>query len=214
MKKCVAVFVMIIMALFGLTACTDGNNNAGGGDSNSTGGNSGNASTVTGGGSQDSTVATGNILIAYFSCTSNTEGIAKHIQAETGGTLYEIVPQVPYTADDLKYYTGCRADEENADDNARPAINESVEDMSKYDTVFLGYPIWYGKAPKIVYTFLESYDFSGKKIIPFCTSASSPIGSSDTNLHSLATNAQWVAGRRFSAGASKATVAEWIKGLN
>ena len=114
----------------------------------------------------------------------------------------------------MKYYTDCRADKENADSTARPAISGSVENIDKYDVVFLGYPIWYGKAPKIIYTFLESYDFSGKTIVPFCTSASSGIGSSDTNLHPLASSAEWVAGKRFASGTSQKTVAEWIKGLN
>ena len=80
--------------------------------------------------------------------------------------------------------------------------------------VFLGYPIWHGQAPRIISTFLESYDFSGKTIVPFCTSHSSGIGSSDTNLHSLASDAEWVSGRRFSSGTSQSTVADWIESLD
>ncbi len=154
------------------------------------------------------------VLIAYFSCTGTTESIAKHIEGETNGTLYEIVPEAPYTADDLKYYTNGRADKEQADPSARPAISGGVEDMEKYDVIFLGYPIWHGQAPRIVSTFLESYDFSGKTIVPFCTSHSSGIGSSDTSLHSLAPNAEWVSGRRFSSGASQSAVADWIESLD
>lgn len=120
---------------------------------------------------------------------------------------------MPYTEDDLKYYTDCRADREQADPSARPAINGSVENMEKYDVVFLGYPIWHGQAPRIISTFLESYDFADKTIVPFCTSASSGIGSSDTNLHSLAPDAHWIAGRRFSSGTSQNTVADWIDSL-
>lgn len=157
--------------------------------------------------------ASSGVLVAYFSCTNTTEGIAKHIQAETKGALYEIVPEAPYTEDDLKYYTNCRADREQADSTARPAINGSVESMEKYGVVFIGYPIWHGQAPRIISTFLESYDFSGKTIIPFCTSHSSGIGSSDTNLHSLASTAEWIAGRRFSSGTSQSAVADWIKSL-
>ena len=112
------------------------------------------------------------VLIAYFSCTGTTESIAKHIEGETNGTLYEIVPEVPYTADDLKYYTNGRADKEQADPSARPAISGGVEDMEKYDVIFLGYPIWHGQAPRIVSTFLESYDFGGKHIYPVSQSAS------------------------------------------
>lgn len=197
MKKLLGV-LLIVMALFGLTAC--GNNNAG------TGNNGGNNNTPP--------TSSGSTLVAYFSCTNTTEAIAKHIQAETKGTLYEIEPEVPYTADDLKYYTGGRADKEQADPSARPAISGEVADMYKYDTVFLGYPIWHGQAPRIISTFLESYDFSDKTIVPFCTSHSSGIGNSDRNLHSLAPDAEWVAGRRFSSGTSRNTVAEWIESLD
>lgn len=197
MKRILGV-LLIVMALFGLTAC--GNNN---GNTENNGGNNNPPPT-----------SASNILAAYFSCTNTTEAVAKHIQAETKGTLYEIDPEIPYTADDLKYYTGGRADKEQADPSARPAISGSVENMDKYDVIFLGYPIWHGEAPRIISTFLESYDFSEKTIVPFCTSHSSGIGSSDRNLHSLAPDAEWVSGRRFSSGTSRKTVAEWIESLN
>ena len=156
------------------------------------------------------TQADGKILVAYFSCTNTTEGIAKTIADETGGTLYEIVAADPYTEDDLKYYTDGRADKEQADSADRPAISGNVENMEQYNTILLGYPIWHGQAPRIISTFLESYDFSGKTIIPFCTSHSSGIGSSDTNLHSLAKNANWLDGRRFSSGTTKEEIAAWL----
>lgn len=196
MKKILGI-LLIVMALFGLTACSNGNENT---DNN-------------GGTDNPPPTIASNILISYFSCTNTTEEVAKHIETETKGTLYEILPQVPYTADDLKYYTDCRADREQADPSARPAINGGVENMEKYDVVFLGYPIWHGQAPRIISTFLESYDFADKTIVPFCTSASSGIGSSDTNLHSLAPDAHWLAGRRFAAGTSQNSVAGWIDGL-
>lgn len=201
MKKLLGVFLIIVMALFGFTACTDGSQS---GDNN---GNDG-------GISHSPTPTDSNVLIAYFSCTNTTKAIAEHIQSETKGALYEITPQVPYTADDLKYYTNCRADKEQSDSTARPAISGSVENMEKYDVVFVGYPIWHGQAPKIIYTFLESYDFAGKTIVPFCTSHSSGIGSSDTNLHTLASNAEWVSGRRFASGTSRKAVADWIESLD
>ncbi len=155
-----------------------------------------------------------NILIAYFSCTNTTEGIANNIVIETKGTLYEIVPEVPYTAEDLKYYTNGRADKEQADPSARPAISGKIDNLDKYDIIFLGYPIWHGQAPKIIYTFLESYDFTGKTIIPFCTSHSSGIGSSDTNLHGLSASANWESGKRFSSGASQSEISNWVKSFN
>ena len=157
---------------------------------------------------------TSNILVAYFSATGNTEKVAGYIAQATSGTLYEIVPQVPYTQEDLNYNDSTtRATVEQRDSNARPAINGSVENMASYDVIFLGYPIWHGAAPKIIYTFLESYSFSGKTIIPFCTSASSLIGSSATNLHSLAPNAEWKEGRRFPAGTSQNEVDGWVDSL-
>ncbi len=115
-----------------------------------------------------------NVLVAYFSCTGNTEGVAELIAEKTGGTLWEIVPEVPYTDADLDYSdSGCRANREQNDENARPAIANEVEDIVSYDTVFIGHPIWWGDAPRIVQTFLESYDFSGKRVYTFSTSGSS-----------------------------------------
>ncbi len=202
MKKLLRVISVIFMTLFGLTACNAGSSVENGGDGNMGGGT--NRLPVT---------SASNTLIAYFSCTNTTESIAMHIAAQTDGTLYEIVPEVPYTAEDLRYYTGGRADREQADATARPAISGSVESIEKYDVIFLGYPIWHGQAPKILCTFLESYDFSGKKIIPFCTSHSSGIGSSDTNLHALAPTASWFSGRRFAAGTAQSAIADWIESL-
>ncbi len=197
MKRILGV-LLIVMALFGLTACESKNENAGN----------------NGGTNNPPPTSASSLLIAYFSCTNTTEAIAKHIQAETKGALYEILPKVSYTEDDLKYYSGGRADKEQADPSARPEISGSVENMDKYDVIFLGYPIWHGEAPRIISTFLESYDFSGKTIVPFCTSHSSGIGGSDRNLHSLAPSADWVSGRRFSSGTTRNTVAEWIESLN
>lgn len=110
------------------------------------------------------------ILIAYFSATNNTENIANHLDDILDADLYEIVPEIPYTSDDLNYNGDCRANREQNDDTARPAISGSVDNMEQYDVIFLGYPIWWGQAPKIMYTFAEAYDLSGKTIVPFCTS--------------------------------------------
>ena len=197
MRKTLGIILIIMMALFSFSACNNTNQNGG----NHTPPES------------DTPAAVSNVLIAYFSCTGTTKGVAEHLKAKTGGTLYSIVPEEPYTEDDLKYYTDCRADREQNDPDARPAISGSVENMEKYKVVFLGYPIWHSQAPKIIYTFLESYDFSGKTIIPFCTSHSSGIGSSATNLHSLASDATWLDGRRFSSGTSQSAVDEWVDSL-
>lgn len=156
----------------------------------------------------------GKTLIAYFSATGSTEAIAQHLGHILEADLYEIVPEEPYSSVDLDYNTDCRANQEQNDPSARPGIAGSVEDLSSYDVVFLGYPIWWGQAPKIISTFLESYDFNGKTIVPFCTSGSSDIGSSATNLEALADGAKWLEGNRFSGSASESDVQTWAAGLD
>lgn len=155
------------------------------------------------------------VLIAYFSATGNTEAIAMHLKDILNADVYEIVPEQPYTAEDLAYSnSSSRTSQEMNDPNARPAIAGKVENMQQYDTIFLGYPIWWGQAPKIISTFLESNDLSGKTIVPFCTSASSGLGSSAENLHRLASAATWLEGNRFSGNAGNETVKAWVDGLN
>nr|WP_325212606.1 flavodoxin [uncultured Oscillibacter sp.] len=157
----------------------------------------------------------GKALVVYFSSTSNTENIAKHLEAILNADLYRITPEVPYTAADLNYNdSNCRANREQSDDSARPAISGALPNLADYDTVFLGYPIWHGQAPKILYTFLESGEFGGRTIVPFCTSGSSGIGSSAANLRASASDANWLEGQRFDGGASQETVEAWVNGLN
>ena len=154
------------------------------------------------------------ILGAYFSATGTTEQVAQQAAEILGADLYEIVPEEPYTEADLAYYTGGRADQEQDDPNARPAINGIVEDMSQYDTVLLGYPIWHGQAPRIISIFLESYDYAGKTIIPFCTSHSSGVGSSADNLHDLCPDTvTWTEGTRFASGASGKEIGNWLQNI-
>lgn len=154
-------------------------------------------------------------LVAYFSCTNTTLGIAEQITAITGGDYHRIVPEVAYTADDLNYNnSSSRANREQNEPSARPAISGKIENLPDYDVIFLGYPIWWGKAPKIISTFLESYDLEGKTIIPFCTSHSSGIGSSDTDLHNLVSQAVWIPGRRFSGNETKENIQNWIESLD
>ncbi|MDE7171167.1 MAG: aldo/keto reductase [Oscillospiraceae bacterium] len=153
-------------------------------------------------------------LVAYFSATGTTRPLAEYAADILNADLYEIVPAEPYTDADLAYYTNGRADREQNDPSARPAISGSVANMEDYDVVLLGYPIWHGQAPRVISTFLESYDFTGKTVVPFCTSHSSGIGSSDTNLHPMAGGANWLAGRRFPSGTSRSTMEDWIHGLD
>lgn len=172
------------------------------------------ASSTPGAGESDEETPEGGVLVAYFSATGNTEGIAQHLQSILNADLYEIVPEVPYTDEDLNYSNdSCRANQEQNDPAARPAITGTLENPEDYDVVFLGYPIWWGQAPKVIYTFLESYDFGDATIVPFCTSGSSGIGSSAEGLQELTENAQWLDGQRFSSGASQDEVAQWVDSL-
>lgn len=154
------------------------------------------------------------VLVAYFSATNTTKGVAEHIADGLHADLYEIVPEEPYTDVDLNYNdNNSRTTIEMNDPDARPAISGSVENMEEYDIVFIGYPIWWAEAPRIINTFLESYDFSGKTIVPFCTSGSSGVGSSATNLEQLTSGATWLDGKRFSGGVSSEELMEWVNGL-
>ena len=154
------------------------------------------------------------VLVAYFSATNTTKGVAEHIADGLHADLYEIVPEEPYTDADLNYNdNNSRTTIEMNDPNVRPAISGSVENMEQYDVVFIGYPIWWAEAPRIVSTFVESYDFSGKTIVPFCTSGGSGVGSSATNLEQLTSGAQWLDGKRLKGSDSQETVMEWVNSL-
>lgn len=153
------------------------------------------------------------ILVAYFSATGTTKTLAEYIADGLNADIYEIVPKEPYTDADLNYSDDkSRSTIEMNDSSSRPEISGSVKNMEQYDIVFIGYPIWWGEAPRILNTFVESYDFSGKTIIPFCTSGSSGIGSSASNLQKLS-DGEWISGQRFSGGSSRNEVIEWINNL-
>ncbi|WP_290069181.1 flavodoxin [Muribaculum intestinale] len=117
----------------------------------------------------------GSVLVAYFSCIGTTEGIAEGIADITGASTFRIEAEEPYTAADLDYNSDCRANREQNNPKARPAIKSMPDGLDRYDVVFLGYPIWWGEAPRIISTFLESGDFKGKTIVPFCSSHSSGL---------------------------------------
>ena len=132
-------------------------------------------------------------MIAYFSASGVTARAAKQIADAVGADLYEIRPEQPYSSADLDWTNKkSRSTVEMNDPNCRPVIASSVQDMDQYDTIMVGFPIWWYVEPRIVDTFLESYDFSGKTIVPFCTSGSSGIGSSAANLQPLASAAAWL----------------------
>ena len=105
-----------------------------------------------------------NVLVAYFSVTNNTKKLANYAKDHLNSDIFEIVPTQEYTSADIDYNSDCRANREQNDDNARPETKDTMEDISQYDTIVLGYPIWWSQAPKIMYTFIESYDFTNKTI--------------------------------------------------
>lgn len=156
----------------------------------------------------------GQVLVAYFSATGTTKGVAEQLAESMDAALYEIVPEERYSSEDLDYNDqDSRTTREMNDPEARPAIAGAVEDMEQYDIVFIGYPIWWGEAPRIISTFMENYDFAGKTVVPFCTSGGSGIDDSVSDLKALASGARWLDGRRFDGSASQETVKEWIDSL-
>lgn len=162
---------------------------------------------------EETTMQDGKVLVAYFSATGTTEEVAVEIASYLNADLFEIVPETPYTEADLNYNSDCRANDEQQDDAARPALAAdcTVEDWDSYDVVFLGHPIWWGIPPKIMRTFAEQYDWSGKTVVPFCTSGGS--GYSSDGLPDLTEGAAWLEGRRFSGGSLADDIAQWVDGL-
>lgn len=164
----------------------------------------------------DTPAAGGKTLVVYFSGSGNTKRVAEDIAAATGGTLFELVPVTPYTSADLSWTTaGSRVNREHDDESLRdiPLVTTTPENFDEYDTVFIGYPIWWGIAAWPVNNFVKNNDFTGKTVIPFATSASSGMGQSGTLLAEMAGTGNWQEGHRFSSGASKSTVEEWVNGL-
>ena len=153
-------------------------------------------------------------LVIYFSRTGNTEKIAEYLIDITNADSYVIEAAVPYSDADIKYQDdNCRANKEQNDKSVRPEIANPIASIDSYDTIFLGYPIWWGQEPRIIDTFLESYDFSDKTVIPFCTSASSGIGTSEKNIKALVPIGNLLEGKRFSASATKNDVKAWYDTL-
>ena len=153
----------------------------------------------------------GKTLVVYFSATGTTKGVAEQIASFTGADTYEITAAQPYTSDDLNYNdSDSRTTKEQNDKSARPEISSEKLDLAAYDTIYIGYPIWWGEEPRIMDTFVESYDFSGKTMIPFCTSGSSGIGSSGDNLEENAGSGNWLEGERLS---SSSDIEDWINSL-
>ncbi len=160
------------------------------------------------------TAAEPAVLVVYFSATGTTRGVAETIAGITGADIYEITAAQAYTADDLDWHdTDSRTTKEQNDASVRPEIGSEPVSFDGYDTIYIGYPIWWGEEPRIMDTFAESYSFAGLTVIPFCTSSSSGIGRSGKNLAELAGTGTWLDGQRFGAGASEDEIRSWIEGL-
>ena len=149
-------------------------------------------------------------LVVYFSATGTTAKAARTIAKVTGGTLYEIVPQQTYTADDLDWNDSqSRSTAEMNDPQARPALKGTITDVAAYDIIFIGYPIWWNQAPRIINTFIESHDLKGRTLVPFATSGSSWIGNSANELREAYPDLEWQDGKLLN-GASRSTIQNWI----
>lgn len=149
-------------------------------------------------------------LVAYFSASGVTAKVAEKLSQAIGADIFEIKPEVPYTSADLNWQNSeSRSFIESKDPGSRPAIAEKVVNMSQYDVVFVGFPVWWYREPSIIDTFMESYDFSGKKVVPFATSGMSPIGDSGKNMQALAAGASVAVGKRFPNNVSVDELKEW-----
>ena len=169
---------------------------------------------LSGSGESGASADAGGMLIAYFSWSGNTEQMAQTIQAETGGDLFRIEPAMPYTDD---YDTLLDIAQQEQADNARPELAAQVENWDSYDVIFVGYPNWWSDAPMAVYTFLESYDFTDKTLIPFNTSASGGFGRSLSGIEESAAGAVILEGLALTEGelgGVQSEVSSWLAGMN
>ena len=154
----------------------------------------------------------GKALVAYFSASGVTKSVAERLAEGIGADLFEIEPVVHYTSADLDWTKkNSRSTIEMNDLSCRPEIASKMADMSQYDVVFVGFPVWWYREPSIIDTFMEQYDFSGKTVIPFATSGGSQLGDSAKNMQMLATGAKVVEGKRFAARASEKELADWAR---
>ena len=214
MKK-LATVVLSCLLMFCLVACSSGGSGStSSADTSSSSVSS--ASDETSATTEESSTDLGNVLVVYYSATGNTARVANSIAEATGGDLFEIEPTEPYTDDDLNWNDeSSRVSREYEDESLRdvPLVNTTVDGWDDYDTVFIGYPIWWGIAAWSVDGFVEANDFSDKTVIPFATSASSGMGQSGELLADLAGTGDWQDGMRFSSGAGDDEVQEWVETL-
>lgn len=209
MKKVIALLAAFVLVL-GLAAC-------GGGSSSDTAGEEPSSAESAASSEQNASgEGYGNTLVVYYSATGNTEQAANYIADITGGDLFELEPADPYTDADLNYSDDSSRvvrEHDNPDERNVELVADTVDNWDEYDTVFIGYPIWWGIAAWPVDTFIEANDFTGKTVIPFCTSASSGLGESGQLLEEMAGTGNWLEGQRFRSSASEKDVVAWVNSL-
>lgn len=218
-KKIAAVLLTCIMAI-GLTAgcgASNTNQSASNNDSHSTSTNqSGNEEADTNSENTTDTTGNGKTLVVYYSASGNTKDVAEKIAKITEADLFEIEPVEPYTDDDLDWTDDdSRVSREHDDESLRDVelVSTTVDNWDSYDTVYIGYPIWWGIAAWPVDNFVKENDFTGKTVIPFCTAATSGIGDSGNLLEDMTGTGDWKEGERFHGGASESDISSWIDSL-
>ena len=158
---------------------------------------------------------TADTVVVYFSATGTTKEVAERIANVTDADIFEITPAEPYDDADLDWHDdNSRTTIEMNDPDCRPEIANDTVQLEDYSTVYIGYPIWWGDAPRIMSTFVESHSFEGMTVIPFCTSGSRPIGKSGENLASQANGGNWLEGERLDASISESEIQDWISEMN
>lgn len=210
--KTILCITAAVLAIGLLAGCASDQNDAQG----SAGNDNQQTAADTQGNADNTGTASGKTLVVYYSASGTTRGVAEKIADAAGADIFEITPTEPYTDDDLNWTDdNSRVTREHEDESLRDVELTQItpENWDSYDTVLLGYPIWWGIAAWPVDNFVSGNDFTGKTVIPFCTSASSGIGSSGDLLADLAGSGDWQDGHRFSGGASDADITDWVNSL-
>ena len=223
MKLKKVLFTIIAASMLMFTACGDSSSKADSSKADSSKAESSSESSKAESSAADSSKADSktdsgsagkDTIVVYFSATGTTKGVAEKIAEAADADIYEIVPQEKYSDADLDWHDEkSRTTIEMNDPDVRPKIEGDLPDLSGYKRVYIGYPIWWGDAPRIMSTFVESVKLDGKTVIPFCTSGGSGIGSSGKNLEKLSDGGEWLGGERLDGGISEDKLKEWIDGL-
>ena len=215
-KRLLSIILAGVTAIGLMSGCGSTNQNSS--SSNNDNKNANNTAESESNVADDTTAAASNgkTLVVYYSATGNTKNVAETIAQVTGGDLFEIEPKEPYTDDDLDWTNDdSRVSREHEDESSRDVELTSTEvpDWDSYDTVYIGYPIWWGIAAWPVDSFVKANDFTGKTVVTFCTAASSGIGQSGDLLEEMAGTGNWISGERFRSGATEDDIRAWIDGL-